>query len=137
MTSKKTYNGTCLCGTVEYTVSSQTVPEKMFFCHCSRCRKGTGSIHAANIFFNNAKLDWISGVDNQMIYKVPDSRHSRTFCKTCGSPLPNTWGDGNVILPAGTLDIADELVPTAHIQCKSRAKWEDSMLDIPRYEEYP
>lgn len=137
MVSEKKYQGSCLCGCVEYIVRSKKAPDYLFFCHCSQCRKGSGSIHGANIFFKAAELDWLSGTNNQNNYQVPNSRHSRTFCKTCGSPLPQSDTEGNLIVPAGTLNEADELKPTAHIRCKDRASWEDAMENIPRFNEYP
>ena len=40
--------GSCLCGGVVYEIDP---PFKIFqYCHCSRCRKFTGSAHAANLF---------------------------------------------------------------------------------------
>jgi hypothetical protein len=136
MTKTYIYKGSCLCGKITYTVSANNLPEKMFFCHCNRCRKGTGSVHGANIFFNDAELNWETGETDKVHYQIPETRHARNFCKLCGSPVPLTLGKGNVMVPAGSLDIADKLNPTAHIQCKYRAEWEDAMAGIPRLEEY-
>ena len=44
--SSDTITGTCLCGQIKFEV---TPPFAGFrYCHCSRCRKASGSAHAAN-----------------------------------------------------------------------------------------
>lgn len=49
--------GSCLCGRVTFVVSGPF--EAFHWCHCSRCRKDTGSAHASNIFagIDAAKYD--------------------------------------------------------------------------------
>ncbi len=42
----------------------------MFFCHCSRCSKETGTIHGANVFFNDAQLVWEKGENNIAYFKL-------------------------------------------------------------------
>jgi hypothetical protein len=42
--------GACLCGAVAYAAEG---PFPVFqYCHCSRCRRFTGSAHAANVWLN-------------------------------------------------------------------------------------
>ena len=38
--------GKCLCGVVQFRISGEF--ESFFLCHCSRCRKDSGSAHSAN-----------------------------------------------------------------------------------------
>jgi hypothetical protein len=45
----QTVTGSCLCGAVSFEVSGAF--DSFFLCHCSRCRKDTGSAHAANLFW--------------------------------------------------------------------------------------
>ena len=37
----RTLNGSCLCGAIAYQVPDDF--EAAFYCHCSRCRRATGS----------------------------------------------------------------------------------------------
>src|ERR1700734_3154755 len=97
------YKGECLCGSCRYVITGEK-PKAMYLCHCSRCRKETGTIHGANIFFNHAQLLWEKGQGNITHFKLEGTRKQRTFCNTCGSPLPRQEGDSVVVLPAGTLD---------------------------------
>ncbi|MCI3132528.1 GFA family protein [Phenylobacterium aquaticum] len=59
--STATTAGSCLCGGIAFEISGPF--EAFFLCHCSRCRKDTGSAHAANLFSSTAKLTWLSGQD--------------------------------------------------------------------------
>ncbi len=130
------YKGACLCGACRYVISGDK-PVAMYLCHCSRCRKETGSIHGANLFFINAQLSWENGDDHFTHFKLADTRKERSFCNTCGSPLPWTDAQSQIILPAGSLDDDISLEPTAHIHCASRSSWEDKLANLPRFDDLP
>ena len=72
--------GSCLCGTVQFQVSGAF--ESFFLCHCKRCRKDTGSAHAANLFSSKARLNWLAGQDSIRTYRLPETRHEKAsaFC---------------------------------------------------------
>ncbi len=74
-------------------------------CHCERCRKDTGSAHAANLFSSTATLRWLSGEDLIKTFNFNNTGHIKSFCAECGSALPNIQMDGTLlVLPAGSLD---------------------------------
>ena len=61
-------SGGCLCGKVAYELAP---PFQAFrYCHCRRCRKATGTAHAANIFVSPAQLRWLSGEDATVRYDL-------------------------------------------------------------------
>jgi hypothetical protein len=130
------YKGECLCGSCRYIITGEK-PEAMYLCHCSRCRKETGTIHGANAFFNNAELLWEKGQENITYFKLEGTRKQRAFCNTCGSPLPRLEGDSTVVLPVGTVDDDTFIEPTAHIYYASRPSWEDKVIDLKRFDELP
>ena len=72
--------GSCLCGSVSYQFHA---PEYVFqYCHCSRCRKFTGSAHASNILVAPDQFEWLEGEDMVGRFEHPDARHFATcFCK--------------------------------------------------------
>ena len=131
------YKGSCLCGLCSYTIIA-VKPEAMYLCHCSRCRKETGSIHAANAFFKSGQLIWESGIeDNVGYFQLKGTRKQRAFCKNCGSPLPREDDSCQIILPAGTLDNNILITPTAHIHYASRISWEDETVNLKRFDNLP
>jgi hypothetical protein len=130
------YKGECLCGACCYVIAGER-PKAMYLCHCSRCRKETGTVHGANVFFNDAQLLWKKGKDNITYFELKNTKKQRAFCKICGSPLPRQDKECGVILPAGTLDDATFLEPTAHIFYASRSSWEDKLIDLKRFDELP
>lgn len=127
--------GSCLCGAVRYEISGTFT--RFFLCHCSRCRKGTGSAHASNLFAEEADLRWLSGEDQVRVFSVEGTRHSRSFCATCGSPLPLTLPGGRVKVPAGSLESSVEMRPAAHIFIGSRADWDSQLEGVPCFENGP
>ena len=107
-----------------------------FFCHCQRCRKGTGTAHGANLFSATAKVTWLAGQDKVTNYRVPDARHSRAFCSTCGGALPREH-TGLLVVPAGCLDTDVHTQPTAHIFVASRANWDRNLEVVPAFDNLP
>ncbi|MBI1328730.1 MAG: aldehyde-activating protein [Alphaproteobacteria bacterium] len=130
------HSGSCLCGTVKFSVSGDF--DAFFLCHCSRCRKDTGSAHGANLFSGTARIDWIAGHDRISLFQVPHSQHVRSFCSVCGSALPSMQMDGALlVVPAGSLDSAIAMRPDAHIFAGSRAAWDWNLAEIPAFEALP
>lgn len=126
--------GSCLCGAVTYEVEGSF--ERFYLCHCSRCRKNTGSAHAANLFSSTARLTWLTGQENITSYRVPDTRHARSFCAICGSALPLA-SSRLLVVPAGSLDTGVALAPTGNIFSSSRAGWDHDLADAPEFEGFP
>lgn len=123
--------GSCLCGAVRFEISGAF--DNFFLCHCSRCRKGSGSAHGANLFATQASLAWQSGADRVATYQVPGSRHARSFCTVCGSALPMLQLDGALlVVPAGSLDGPVPIRPNAHLCWDSRADWDEGLDAVAR-----
>jgi len=132
-----TLQGSCLCGAVKYEVAGKAT--RFYHCHCSRCRKATGTGHASNLFLQPGTLSWLSGEELVTSFKVPQAvRFANTFCKTCGGRLPRqAAGSDLVMIPAGSLDDEAPIRPQAVIFAGSRAGW--SCVDdvLPAYPQYP
>ncbi len=73
-----TYFGSCLCGKVKFTVEGDF--EDFYLCHCEKCRKDTGSAHAANLFSSTAKLTWLSGKEQIKTFNYRSQGHIKSFC---------------------------------------------------------
>ena len=106
--------GSCLSGEVRFEIIGRF--EQFFLCHCTRCRKDTGSAHAANLFSSTAKVQWLSGQAKIKTFQLPSTRHRKSFCAECGSAVPNVQMDGALlVVPAGSLDSAIETQPPTPI----------------------
>lgn len=128
--------GSCLCGAVQFEVDGDF--QHFYLCHCQRCRKGSGSAHAANLFSTTAKLRWISGADKVVSYVVPGTRHARSFCSVCGSALPGSHMGGKlVVVPAGSLDTGVDVRPDAHLFMSSKADWDTNLDAVEKREGMP
>ena len=127
--------GSCLCGAVTFEITGAV--SGFYLCHCSRCRKDTGSAHAANLFSTDAELTWLSGADSVQSYKLPGTRHAKSFCANCGSSLPRVQDDGRLIVPAGSLDTPVPVRPNAHIFVADRADWDDGLHTIAHFDALP
>ncbi len=135
--SELNLSGSCLCGSVAYEITGTS---KFFFhCHCSRCRKATGTGHASNIIMQPDSVTWTIGENLLKTYKVPEAkRFMTTFCSNCGSPMPRIVPDNSIaVIPAGTLDDDPGVSPQARIMSGSRAEWSCDSSKLPTFEQYP
>ena len=130
-------HGSCFCQKASYEISGNMGIFQ--YCHCSRCRKFTGSAHAANLFVAPGDFKWTGGEDCVATYNPPNTKYwATTFCRNCGSSLPWLSKGGNVVVvPAGTLDGDPEIRPTQNIFCGSRAAWYTAASSLPEYDEMP
>lgn len=126
--------GSCLCGKVRFEIAGGF--EHFFLCHCSRCRKGSGSAHGANLFATNAEIAWLLGEGNVTSFALAGMRHARSFCATCGGALPSIQGQF-LIVPAGSLDTPLAKRPDAHICAASRADWDRALESVPSFDALP
>ncbi|MFT5504457.1 MAG: hypothetical protein ACI845_000775 [Gammaproteobacteria bacterium] len=123
----ETLTGACLCGQVSYQVTGPF--NEFHICHCSQCRRSTGTAHASNIFTSADRLRWMSG--EALIKRfTPDKPDviSKCFCTHCGSLVPYTsLKSGKLIIPAGSLDQTPKIIPEDNIFWGDRAEWYDSV----------
>jgi hypothetical protein len=114
-------------------------PRRFLHCHCSRCRKATGTGHASNLFIQPGTLRWLSGEQNIRSFKPREAqRFTNSFCEVCGSRLPRqATGSDMVMIPAGSLDDEPPIRPQARIFDGSRAAWSCAGDNLPVYTEFP
>ncbi len=134
--SDTTLKGSCLCGAVKYEATGAAT--RFLHCHCSRCRKVTGTGHASNLFLQPATLKWLSGEEHVRAFKVPEAkRFTNTFCAACGSRLPRQATADSAMIPAGSLDVEAPMKPQGRIFYGSRAAWSCGGDGLPVFEDYP
>ena len=119
------HQGSCLCGAVRYTFDAE--PIAAVHCHCTDCRKATGSGFATVFGLHKDDLS-LSGADKLARFTLTaDSGRAvtRLFCRVCGSPLL-TEADNNpelIWVKAGSLEDGDWLTPTDSCWTGSATAW--------------
>lgn len=129
------YYGSCLCGTVKFTINQKILD--IVHCHCSLCRKAQGSAFATNGNVDIKNFNFLSGQDNLTHYQASKTQE-KLFCKTCGSPIisRNTLVPDIVRVRLGTIESDIQDRPEAHIFVGSKASWEEISSELPQYDEY-
>lgn len=130
--SLKTLNGSCLCGAVRYTVADEF--QYAMICHCSQCRRATGSAFKPFGGIARAKLNVLEGP----IHLYGDEMTHDAHCKICGSLLYSIVNEGRrAHVTYGTLIDSPTLRPTQHIFAGSKAPWYEILDGLPQHEGFP
>ena len=81
MSNEKSYEGSCFCGAVQFTVSGE--PAAMGYCHCESCRSWSASPVNAFSLWKPEAVRVTKGADKVGAFnKTPKS--TRKWCKACG-----------------------------------------------------
>jgi hypothetical protein len=127
------HEGSCLCGGIQFGVSSPL--PGIIQCHCSLCRKSSGAAGIATLSVPASQFSWICGEDLVATYERPTG-YGNVFCKVCGSPAPEAHPvRQRYRIPAGLLTDSAELRVAEHIYVGSKAHWEVIAGDAPRFDE--
>jgi hypothetical protein len=128
------FTGKCFCGSVQYAVEGDF--EYAFYCHCSNCRRTTGSAFKPVAGISREKVVITEGDASLMIFG--EENRNDTHCRRCGSLLFSVVRNGAYIhIAMGTL-VDDPLIrPTIHIFVGSKAPWFTITDSLPQYDEFP
>lgn len=122
--------GSCVCGGIRFEISGPL--EGIQQCHCSICRKASGTAAIATILVSADQLKWIAGEDLIRTFARP-SGYGTAFCSVCGSPAPDSNAKRTRYgIPAGLLDGDPPLHVTGHIFVGSKASWDTIADDAPK-----
>ena len=117
-------SGSCLCGAVRYDIRG--TPARIGLCHCTDCRKESGSAFATFAIWPRHAFSSSSTVSTY---------EGRSFCPTCGSRV-FTLSDEEAEIRLGSLDMApSDLEPTYELWVKRRENWLHPLPDTEQFEE--
>jgi len=128
--------GGCLCGAVRYEISGPVRAAE--YCHCSMCRKASGSAFSSNAEVAAVDFRWVAG--SELLSEFASSAQRRKcFCSTCGSHLVIRRLDdpGTIIVTLGTIDSDAGVRPNRHVFVDSRATWFEITDDLAQFHVYP
>lgn len=129
------YEGSCLCGGIAYEITSEL--GEFGYCHCTSCRKASGSAHAANAPVERRHVRWKRG--SELVREFESSPGKlRAFCSRCGSPLYAylTKTPEQLRIRLGSLDTPFTKQPKAHTWVSDKALWAPIADELPQFEEW-
>jgi hypothetical protein len=126
--------GQCLCRAVTYAVADDF--HYAMNCHCSNCRRTTGSAFKPFAGIPREKLSIAKG--EQHVRTYGGGENFDAHCRECGSLLYSVVRQGKYVHVAmGTLVDEPSIRPNQHIFVGSKANWHDITDDLPQHEAFP
>lgn len=121
-----------MCGSVTYEVRGEL--NTATYCHCTQCRKASGSAFAANANVAESAFEFVTGRSTLKTYSTAAGVH-RMFCAACGSPLISRQDavPGVLRLRLGTLDTPISERPIGHYFVASKADWHEVQDSLPQH----
>lgn len=123
---------TCLCGGVKFEVRGPFGDIR--YCHCTQCRKATGSAFSANAKISIDNWQILEGKE-QITEFEQKTGIFRAFCRKCGSPVYARLASepGNIQVRVGSFIDAEDVNVVAHVWVSSKASWYDIDDLLPCY----
>ena len=132
-TSTQRLSGGCLCGAVRYRVDDTF--EYAMNCHCSQCRRATGSAFKSFAGIGRENFSVVEGAEK--LFRYGDDVTHDARCSVCGSFLYSQVREGQFVhVLLGTLHDVPSIRPSAHIFVTSKAPWYTIADDLPQYDEF-
>jgi hypothetical protein len=128
-----TLRGECFCRAAGLEVADAF--EYAVNCHCSNCRRTTGSAFKPLAGIPAEHFALIRGADQVMRYGYASFYDAH--CSLCGSLLYSSVRNGTYVhVPLGILIDTPSIRPSAHIFVGSKAPWHTICDDLPQYDEF-
>jgi hypothetical protein len=123
--------GSCLCGGVRYEVNGEL--SAVTNCHCSLCRKMSGSAFSSGASIPASSFCFVAGEDLLKQWESSPGYH-RVFCGRCGSPLikRKEKDPESIRLRVGTLDSDPGVTMSKHMHVSSKAPWVEIKDGLPQ-----
>jgi hypothetical protein len=125
------HKGSCLCRSIRYELSAEL--GDFGYCHCTSCRKASGSAHAANAPIDRADFHFVGGTETLREFESSPGKF-RAFCSRCGSPIYAYVGATRDVLRVrlGSLDTPFHKRAQAHTWVSDKADWDHIEGTVPQ-----
>jgi hypothetical protein len=116
--------GGCLCGAVRYSITGEVGPAG--YCHCTDCRRVTGSAFNISAPVRIADFELTGGALGSHSHAAESGTIlTRYFCAACGSPI---YGGSPrhpeiIYVRAGSFDDPGVIRPDRQSWTRSRVEW--------------
>ncbi|MGE8539331.1 MAG: GFA family protein [Acinetobacter sp.] len=129
------YAGSCLCGKIRFAVKTDI--HTLYHCHCSLCRKQSGTASNAATLVNTQYFAWIAG-ESWISHYQKQTGFRSDFCQSCGSPVPNQVGSSSLMwIPLGLLDASAQIQYKMSFCLNSKTAWAENIQVDERHAELP
>ncbi len=127
--------GGCLCGAVRFEVDGAIGP--ITCCHCSRCRRASGSAFTAAASVDQEGFRIVAG--SELLAEFESSpQNRRAFCSRCGSQLFSRHDAYPIVrVRAGAFDDDPKTRIAADIMMGSKAAWLEGREQAEEFPELP
>ncbi len=129
--------GKCQCQSIRFSLKS--IPFECCYCHCSICRKLTGSSFGTYGTVPKDNFEWLQGEELLSNFNQNENLQ-RSFCFQCGSFLKSVHklDPTNVFISIGCIDTTiDELEIEYQQFTESKAPWHRLDSEIKSYRNWP
>jgi hypothetical protein len=116
------YTGSCLCGGIQFQITTELAPVEV--CHCRKCRKAQGTPFATNSPVKSDAFRLMAG--ESLLAEFESSRgKKRVFCRRCGSPIYSVRASlpGVLRIRVGLVDDPVAARPVAHAYVSEQCSW--------------
>lgn len=132
MAQRNVYQGSCFCGSVQFTVSGE--PAAMGYCHCESCRRwSAGPVNAFSLW-KPESVQVTRGADKIGTYHKTTNSY-RKWCKDCGGHL-FTDHPG-----MGLIDVYAAVIPDLPFKPAVHVNYQEKALRIvdglPKLKDFP
>ncbi|KFY66908.1 hypothetical protein V496_01846 [Pseudogymnoascus sp. VKM F-4515 (FW-2607)] len=132
-----TYTGSCKCSAIK--IEMQGGPDMLGLCHCTNCRKSTGSTYSTNAVFAKSAFTIISG--EPKVYEAKGGSGNPAFVNFCGNCSSAMWTEtplrsNIVVIKVGILDgdALEKLAPKLETFTSRRPSWVTSVDEATQFE---
>ncbi len=134
----RSFSGGCLCGAIRY--DCQAEPVMAGHCHCSVCRKLSGTGHCSMLAVPSDSVTF-SGAPRYHQYTADSGNEvKRGFCCDCGSPIVAHNEKGMVgltALCASSLDDPSVFQPSMVVYADRAVAWDAIDDKLPNFSGMP
>jgi hypothetical protein len=125
-----------MCGGVRFELTEP--PLSAGYCHCTRCRRRTGTAASVQARIDGDALRIVAGEELVRAWRPPDGGFEKLFCKECGSQLfsRNPEDPSEMSVRLGAFDADPGVRPSWRAYVAYAAEWEPIPDDgLERFDE--